>query len=168
MLSWVKHMEQKAFLIDISSYKNSDGKYGFLGQVLTLMVQGVMSQDPAQPSSQLVSSLAGEGLIEIIEQFQKAFSDIEGLEMSGLARISSRVFLNLRGFEISVWTSNDDMYTIFVAADPFQLANAVGQLSGFTDTDSDPFKTVLNNVLGTVHNFIFPPYSDISKSYGMS
>jgi hypothetical protein len=162
------HMKQTAFLIDISSYKNSDGKYGFLGQILTLMVRGLMSQDPPKPASQLVSSLEGDSLIEIIEQFQKAFSDIEGLEMTGLARISSRVFLNLRGFEISVWTSNDDMYTIFVAVDPFQLATAVGQLTGFTDTDSAPFKTVLNNVLGTVHNLIFPPYSDISKGYGMS
>lgn len=156
-------MKQAAFLIDISDHRGDD-KYTFLAQVIALMVKGVLESENPHLVHQMVSTLTGDTLVEILEQFEAAFADIEGVEMSGMARISTRLFLNLRGLEISVWTSKDEMYTIFVATDPFQVATAVSKLSGF-DGQSKEFKGLLNKLLDVVHSFIFPPYSDIVKTY---
>lgn len=156
-------MNEKAFLIDIT--KNiKPGKYFIVVQTLSTMAEGLMKTDPSETAKELISTLSGDSLVEILDQFQEAFYDLEGLELAGVARITSRLFLNMRGLEFSIWTTKDEVYTIFLACLAAQLGAVISKESGYA-VDSREFHDLLNRFHSTVHHYIFPPYSSIEKRY---
>lgn len=156
-------MKKHAFLIDVSEQQDSNGKYLILVQILALMLKGLMNKP--ENHRYMVSYLTEDGVAEIVEQFHAAFSDLEGIEMQGLAKITTRLFLNIRGFELSVWTAQDDHYTIFVSTTSNQISSTIKKLTNDGFKDVSAYKKLLADLIEIEHSLVFPKYKDIKKQY---
>lgn len=153
-------MKQRAFLIDISNYQGDMKKYRIVGQLLELMVQGITTRDD-HDSRFLVSTLEGEGIVEIVDQFHTAFFDLDGFQIKGLAKLEVRLLINLRGLEMSIWTSCDEIYSIIISLSVKQLERAICTLTGIKDSASQEFKQMLTYLREAEYSLLFPSYTSV-------
>ena len=157
-------MDQKAFLADVRQSNDNKSKYRIIGQFLELMIQGIESQKD-EFNRFLVSELCDVATIEIVDQFLEAFSDLENLKLDGIARITTRLFLNLRGMEISVWTAKDEVYTIFVSFSVNDLHFVIKTLTKYHDPDEKVYRDLLSKLSDVEYQMKFPQYKNIQSKY---
>ena len=153
-------MEQRAFLIDISNYQGDMKKYQIVGQLLELIIRGISARDD-QDARFFTSNLKGEEIIEVVDLFHTAFFDLEGFTIEGLAKIDTRLFMNFRGLELSVWTTTDEVFSIFVSFSPKQLDKAICTLTKIEDSTSQEFKRTLSYLREAEYSLIFPSYETV-------
>lgn len=157
-------MEQNAFLVDVRQSNDNKSKYRIIGQFLELMIQGIESQKD-EFNRFLVSELCDVATIEIVDQFLEAFSDIENLKLDGIAKITTRVFLNLRGMEISVWSAKDKVYTIFVSFTVSDLHFVIKTLTKYDDPGEKVYRDFLSKLSEVQYQMKFPQYKNIQSKY---
>lgn len=157
-------MEQKAFLIDVRQNNDNRSKYRIIGQILELMIKGISTQE-GEFNRFLHSDLSDTETIEIIDQFIEAFSNLEDLKLDGLAGITARLFLNLRGMEISVQTAKDEVYTIFVCFTAGDLYFVIKTLTKYNDPDEKAYRDLLAKLSNTEYQMKFPQYKNIESKY---
>lgn len=157
-------MDKRAFLVDISDYKGDMKKYRIVGQLLDLMIRGVMVRGAESTNRYLHSDLEDEAVVEIVDQFHTAFCDLEGLQIEGLARLDTRFFINLRGLELSVLAANDEVYTIFIAFRAQQLNSAVLEVADLETVDDPALKNILSQLIEVEYSMVFPAFKDLTKN----
>lgn len=152
----------KAFLVDLSEVTDRGDKYLFLVLTMSLMIDAVQRSDK-RPVYYFQSEPKIEGVIEIVDMFHTAFSDIPGLPAGGIARITTRLFLTYRGLEVFVWTTGSEQYSIFVNADANQIANTVLKFAKGIDDFGEDFEDLLLELSHVEHSFIFPSYEHVRR-----
>lgn len=157
-------MDQNTFLADVRQSNDNKSKYRIIGQFLELMIKGIESQKD-EFNRFLVTELCDVATIEIVDQFLEAFSDLENLKLDGIARITTRLFLNLRGMEISVWTAKDEMYTIFVSFSASDLHFVIKTLTKYHDPDEKVYRDLLSKLSDVEYQMKFPQYKNIQSKY---
>ena len=159
-------MKQRAFLVDISNYQGDMKKYRIVGLLFEMILKGISQRGDNPISKNLDSDMEGEGIVEVVDQFHEAFFDLQGFTIEGLAKLDTRLFMNIRGLEISVWTTTDEVYTIFVALTYNQVVRVVSRLK---DQDPETYSKspegiqLFNELCEVEYSMIFPAFAAIKS-----